>query len=234
VAASSESVFIATLYTSTLYLKYTHTRRRRSATARSSREFEPNSATGTRRARRVSITRERHTTHVTHERCTIHERGIHERYTRGTHERYSIHDRGFRGAQRTSRPDPLPTRAATRQPRPPSPSRLPLAAAPAHTRPTQRQHSASTAPAQRQHSARTAPAQSFSQVSRAAPVACDLRATYVPPQGTVYMPTPAAADACAARLRFSSMTGPKTSGCSRSSTSCAAAASRMLKQSMSS
>lgn len=151
-AASSESVFIATLYTSTLYLKYTHTRRRRSP-ARPLDPRESSNPTGTRRARRVSITRERHTTHVTHERCTIHERGIHERYTRGTHERYSIHDRGFRGAQRTSRPDPLPTRAATRQPRPPSPSRLPLAAAPAHTRPTQRQHSASTAPAQRPHSA---------------------------------------------------------------------------------
>ena len=227
-AASSESVFIATLYTSTLYLKYTHTRRRRSATARRRTILARvrTQGTGTRRACRVSITRERHTTHVTHERCTIHERGIHERYTRGTHERYSIHDRGFRGAQRASRPERY-------RPVRPHDSPAPFALSPASRR-RPCTHSPHTAPAQRQHSARTAPAQSFSQVSRAAPVACDLRATYVPPQGTVYMPTPAAADACAARLRFSSMTGPKTSGCSRSSTSCAAAASRMLKQSMSS
>ena len=147
-AASSESVFIATLYTSTLYLKYTHTRRRRSP-ARPLDPRESSNPTGTRRARRVSITRERHTTHVTHERCTIHERGIHERYTRGTHERYSIHDRGFRGAQRPA--DPTSYRPV--QPHDsPAPLR-PLACLSPPPLHTPAPHSASTASAQRPHSA---------------------------------------------------------------------------------
>ena len=181
-AASSESVFIATLYTSTLYLKYTHTRRRRSATARSSREFEPNP--GTRRARRVSITRERHTTHVTHERCTIHERGIHERYTRGTHERYSIHDRGFRGAQRASRPERYRPVRPHDSPAPfalsPASRRRPCTHSP-HTAPAQRQHSARTAPAQRPHSASTAPAQRPPSASHRSAARRRWRATYVRP-----------------------------------------------------
>jgi hypothetical protein len=146
VAASSESVFIATLYTSTLYLKYTHTRRRRSATARSSREFEPNRNPP--RTSRLDHTREAHDSR--------HSREVHDtraRYTREIHERYTrevFYTRSRVPRRAEGQPTrALPTRAATRQPRPLRPLAC-LSPPPLHTLAP---HSASTAPAQRQHSA---------------------------------------------------------------------------------
>ena len=143
-AASSESVFIATLYTSTLYLKYTHTRR--SAQAQRDRSILARVRTQPEPAAHVASRSHERGTRLTS--LTRGARYTSEVYTRDTRE---VHTRGIlytiEGSEARRGPaDPSVTEPCghTTAP-PPSPSRLPLAAAPAHTRPTQRQHSASTA-----------------------------------------------------------------------------------------